>query len=372
MIEFLRNLIQTRSLSGKENGVAELVSREMKKLGYVVEMDEMGSIVGRRGREGGKTILFDAHMDHIGEGSPESWTHEPYKAEVVNGKMYGRGTVDMKGSLAAMLYGCAAPDLKGRIYVTCVVHEETSEGVATRKIIEDRGLKIDACVLGEPTDLKLSIGQRGRCVLRVTTTGVISHASMPELGVNALYKMMPVIERIRGENEHMPHDAFLGTGSMAITSISASPGAGPIVPDRCEILVDRRLVPGESLEGVLQQMDMLLLDANVELVEDELLCYTGLKTRVKQYFPGWITDANHWVVKQSLEALGDALGRQPDIVGWKFSTDGVATAGELSIPTLGFGPGDPSLAHQPDEHIFLSDVVSAAQGFSNLSYRLSE
>jgi acetylornithine deacetylase/succinyl-diaminopimelate desuccinylase-like protein len=179
-----------------------------------------------------------------------------------------------------------------------------------------------------------------------------------------------VIERIKLENEHLPRDPFLGVGSMAVTSISASPGAGPIVPDRCEIQVDRRLVPGESLEGVLQQMRMLLLEAKVELVEDELRCYTGFKERAKQYFLGWLTDANHWAVKASLEALGEALGKEPDIVGWKFSTDGVATAGELRIPTIGFGPGDPSLAHQPDERILLSDVAAAARGFSRLTERL--
>jgi len=290
---------------------------------------------------------------------------------VVDGVLYGRATVDMKGALAAMIYGCAVPELTGEVVLTLVVHEETNEGVATRKIIEERSLEPAACVLGEPTDLKLSIGQRGRCVFRVVTRGVTSHASMPELGENALYKMTPIIERLQEENQRLPGHSFLGSGSMAVTSIACKPGAGPIVPDYCEIQVDRRLVPQETLEGVLSEMRRLVTGAAVELLVDELRCYTGYKTEVEQYFPGWITDRDHWSVVESLDALAWGLRGMPEIIGWRFSTDGVATAGDLGIPTIGFGPGDPALAHQPNEHIALADVASAARGYCALAHKLT-
>jgi putative selenium metabolism hydrolase len=371
MNDFLREAIRTPSLSGEEGVMAELVAKEMEGLGFDVETDGMGNVIGRRGSRDERTILFDGHLDHVQPGAPEAWSHNPYGAEVVEGVLYGRATVDMKGALAAMIYGCAAPEIRGEVILACVVHEETNEGVATRNIIREIGVKLDACVLGEPTDLGLSIGQRGRCVLRVVTRGVTSHASMPELGRNALYEMSPIIERIREANKRLPGHPFLGSGTMAVTSIACRPGAGPIVPDYCEIQVDRRLVPQESLDGVLSEIRKLAPGAEVELLEDELRCYTGYQERTKQYFPGWITDRGNWAVLESLEALEEGMGRRPEIMGWRFSTDGVTTAGELGIPTVGFGPGDPSLAHQPNEHIALGDVAAAARGYCALAHRLT-
>ena len=372
IVAFLKTLVKTPSLSGEEGAIAGIISDKLVELGYSVDVDGMGNIIAQRGGGNGKTILFDGHLDHIQPGGAEGWSHGPYDAEVVDGTMYGRATVDMKGALAAMIYGCAAPEVEGTIVLTCVVHEETNEGVATKKIIEDKGLSIDACVLGEPTDLQLSVGQRGRCVVKITTKGATSHASMPELGVNALYLMTPIIDRIKEANQNLPTHPFLGQGSMAVTTLRCLPGAGPIVPDHCEIEVDRRLVPQETLDGVLEEMRGLASGASVELLVDELNCYTGYSTKADQYFPGWIIDKGHWAVQESKEALSVGMGREPEIIGWRFSTDGIATAGQLGIPTVGFGPGDPSLAHQPDEYISLDDVMVAAMGYCALAYSLAK
>ena len=371
IVAFLKQLIKTPSLSGEEGKIAGIVSDKLNELGYGVDVDGMGNVIAQRGKGGGKTILFDGHLDHIQPGALEGWSHGPYDAEVVDGTLYGRATVDMKGALAAMIYGCAAPEVEGTVIMTFVVHEETNEGVATKKIIEDKGLSIDACVLGEPTDLQLSVGQRGRCVIKITTKGATSHASMPELGVNALYLMTPIIDRIKDENQNLPTHHFLGQGSMAVTALRCLPGAGPIVPDHCEIEVDRRLVPQETLEGVLEEMRGLAPGAQVELLVDELRCYTGYTTEADQYFPGWIIEEDHWTVQESLGALTEGMSKKPDIIGWRFSTDGIATAGQLGIPTVGFGPGDPALAHQPNEYIRLDDVVAAAKGYCALAYRLA-
>ncbi|MGD2201130.1 MAG: YgeY family selenium metabolism-linked hydrolase [Candidatus Bathyarchaeota archaeon] len=368
---FLRDLVMTPSLSGEEGRIAEIVSDKLSELGYTVEMDAMGNVIAWRGGGEGRTVLFDGHLDHIQPGAPEGWTHGPYEAEVVDGSLYGRATVDMKGALAAMIYGCATPDVNGTVILSLVVHEETNEGVATRKIIEERGLKPDVCVLGEPTDLQLSIGQRGRSVFRVITRGATSHASMPELGTNALYKMTPIVERIKEANEVLPTHHFLGKGTLVVTAIRCKPGGGPIVPDYCEIQVDRRLVPQETLEGVLDEMRGLAQGAEVELLNDQLICYTGLTMEVDQYFPSWLMERDHWAVRESLEALESGMGKRPEITGWRFSTDGIATAGQLGIPTIGYGPGDPSLSHQPDEHVALDDIFTAAKGYCALAHILT-
>ena len=114
LIAFTRRLVQTPSLSGEEEAIAGIVKAEMEGLGYEVTVDGMGSVVGRMGRRRGRAVLFDAHMDHIKPGGLENWAHPPYGSEVVDGVMYGRGTVDMKSSLAAMIYGCAVADVEGR------------------------------------------------------------------------------------------------------------------------------------------------------------------------------------------------------------------------------------------------------------------
>lgn len=368
MVDFLMRLIKTPSLSGHEGRLAELVVGEMEALGYIVKVDGMGNVIGSLG-EGGRPIIFDGHMDHVSEGSLRGWSHPPYAAEIDGDLLYGRGAVDMKASLAAMIYGCAASEPSGRVVVACVVHEETNEGVALRDIIEGMAPRPEACIIGEPTDLKLSIGQRGRAVFRITTRGLTSHASMPELGINSIYRMIPVVERLRQANERLPGDPILGRGSMTVTGIRSSP-EGPVVPDLCEILVDRRLIPGETLEGVLEEMRGLAPEAEVELMADEITCYTGLRKTVQQYFPGWLTHPESRLVTLSLEALSASLGYRPEITVWRFSTDGVATAGMLGIPTVGFGPGDPALAHRPDERVSITDVKAAARGFCALSSRL--
>lgn len=367
---FLKMLVRTPSLSGQEREVATIVASEMEQLGYDVEVDEMGSVIGRRG-SGGRLILFDGHLDHVEAGSPDRWRYSPYEGEVVKDLLYGRGVVDAKGGLVAMIYGCSLPELEGEIIVSCVVHEETVEGVATRHIIDSLERKPHAAVICEPSDLRLSIGQRGRCVLKVRTRGVTSHASMPELGINAIYEMLPILEGIKKMRDRLPRHPLLGRGSVAITDIRCSPGSGPIIPDLCIIRVDRRLIPSESPERVLEEVKALAQGLEAQLVEEEILCYTGYRVMVRHYFPGWITSEEHWLVKESLKTLEETLGRRPQITTWRFSTDGVATAGELGIPTVGFGPGDPSLAHQPNEHIALRDVERAALAYSVLAKRLS-
>lgn len=372
IIDFLERLVRIPSLSGEEEELANIIQDEMEDLGYDVSRDEMGNIIAFIGEGEGGTALFDSHMDHVDPGDISRWTYDPYKAVIDAGVMYGRGTVDMKGALAAMVYGCADIDLEGRIILTCVTHEETNEGVATKKILHDLEEKPESCVLGEPTNLGLSIGQRGRAVFKVTTTGATSHASMPELGRNAIYLMNPIINSIMKLEESLPSDPFLGKASIAVTEVISEPSGGPIIPDKCEILVDRRTIPQEGLQEILEELRGVAEGARVELLVDEITCYTGYKESVEQYFPGWITERQSWVVERGREAIKRVLVRAPEIFGWRFSTNGVATAGVFGIPTIGFGPGDPALAHQTDEHLNIDDLISAAKGYSSLAHMLTQ
>ena len=373
LLSFLRALVGTPSPSGHEYEVAELVHNEMEELGFdKVIRDRMGNVIGRISGGKGDPIVFDGHMDVVGAGEKENWRFDPFCGESLNGIIYGRGSVDMKGGLASMIYGCSRAEVEVDLFVSCVVHEETYEGVALREVLKGIWKRPRAVVLGEPTDLNLSVGQRGRCVLSIMMRGATSHASMPELGKNAIYMMTPIIDEIRRMNEELPHHPLLGKATMVVTSISATPGEGPIIPDRCEILVDRRLTLGENPEGVLKELRHLAPGAEVGLVKGELVCYTGQRIDVEEYYPSWILDEDHPLVRCGLGALTDALGSKPEIIVWRFSTNGVTSAGILGIPTIGFGPGDPSMTHQPNECVEERDVILAARSYRALAEALSK
>ena len=370
IVDFLKQLIQTRSLSGEEQEIAGIIREKMVVLGYKADIDAMGNVIGIIGEEE-PSILFDAHMDHITPGNLNNWQYPPYSGKIINGEIYGRGSVDMKGALASIIFGCANPNNNRKKVVSCVVHEETNEGVATRKVIEGYKGNIKACVLGEPTNLKLSIGQRGRAVFSITTQGFTSHSSMPELGKNAIYLMNPIIKKIKEMNRFFPSHPLMGSGSISITDISCEPGGGPIVPDKCTIHVDRRTIPGDNLEKIKQELEEISGAAEIKLLKDKIKCYTGYEEEVEQYFPSWILEKQNSLVQMCSTSMGKTLGKKPEIITWRFSTDGVATAGLFKIPTIGFGPGDPSLAHQPNEKIRLEDVFIAAQIYSDLLFEVN-
>jgi len=368
LLSFLRDIIRIPSPSTKERGVVERVAEEMKGVGFAeVFTDEVGNVVGRIGSGGGKRLLYDAHTDTVGVSDPAAWSRDPYRGEIEGGVLYGRGAADNKGSLAAMIYGAkslidADLDLLGDLYVVGAVQEEDCEGYAVGLLC--RKLKPHAVLLGEPTDLQISRGQRGRIMLVATTSGRSCHASAPEQGVNAIYAMNKVVARIEALNPKLAQHSFLGPGSIAVTSIEGKGASLNVVPDTCRAYLDRRLTWGEDEELALAQVREIIqeegVEAQVETMIYEARSHTGYPCHQKKYFPAWLLEEEHPLVQMGARTVKKALGYEPQIIGWRFSTDGVATKGDLGIPTLGFGPGEEAQAHSPDEYILVADLVKAA------------
>jgi putative selenium metabolism hydrolase len=227
--------------------------------------------------------------------------------------------------------------------------------------------------------LNLSIGQRGRAEIEVITKGETSHASMPELGKNAVYSMATIINEIEKLNETLPTDSRLGKGSITIINISSSPEQGNIVPDKCRIVVDRRTITGETEEVVLNELNEILnslmkkipdLDADLKIVDEKIDCYTGKSLFNHKYFPAWNIDPSTPIIQKAKNSLESALEREVAITTWRFSTDGVYTAGVANIPTIGFGPGDENQAHSPNEHLEIDQLIQSAKGNATLALRL--
>lgn len=243
-----------------------------------------------------------------------------------------------------------------------------------RVLIEEEGVRPDWVVLGEPSNLQLSRGHRGRVELEVVTHGRSCHAAQPDLGENAVYSAARLIFNLEMLSEQLGYDAFLGSGSLSVTHVESRAGSRNAVPDYACFIVDRRLTLGETEAKALAEVQGIIarerVQAEVRVTEYEETSYTGYKARQHNYFPAWALEAEHPLVKTTSRVIKQALGYRPNVGQWAFSTDGVYTMGVAGIPTIGFGPGDAAHAHTANEWIRLEDVFSAASLYAQLAVEL--
>jgi putative selenium metabolism hydrolase len=369
-VHFLREIVAIPSMSGKEEAVARRVAREMMQRGFdEVSIDDFGSVIGRVG-EGPRTLLYDAHIDTVGVGDPKAWPHDPFKGKHDDGWIWGRGTSDNKGGLAAIVFGAAlAKDvlpLEITLQVVGSAMEEDCDGIAYKTILDaagESGLTPEAVLLAECTDLAVYRGHRGRMEITVTVRGTSCHASAPERGVNAIYGMIAIVHGIEALNERLADDAFLGRGSVAVTRIEGSGPSLNAVPDQCTIFLDRRLTAGETKASALAEIEAVVAEvgahAEVEVLVHRAEGWTGKKVEMEKYFPTWTLDEGHPAFVAGLAAAGEALGRPAEGGRWTFSTNGVSTAGLAGIPTLGFGPAKEEYAHSVGDRVSEEDLLRA-------------
>ena len=374
VITLCQNLIKERSYSGEEQNVAKVLKAffEANKFDEVT-IDSYGNIIGKiKGNRPGKKVLFDGHIDTVPVQDASKWTHDPFAAEICDGKIYGRGTSDMKGAVAAMANAAINfaqdnnRDFAGEIYVAGVVHEECFEGVAARNI--SKLVQPDYVVIGEASHLNLKIGQRGRGEVKVETFGVPAHSANPEKGINAVYSMCKVVDAIR--NIEAPKHEVLGDGILELTDIKSSPYPGAsVVPEYCMATYDRRLLVGETKESVLAPIQKVFdelmakdekIKAKVSFATGEEKCYTGDTISGERFFPGWLFDKNADFIQDVLESLHKG-GFEPEITQYNFCTNGSHYAGEAGIPTIGMGPSLENLAHTIDEYIEIEQLTKVTE-----------
>jgi putative selenium metabolism hydrolase len=377
VIHYARRFVQIPSLSGEEKELAFFVRDVLNEFGLDrVYIDELGDVIGYiKGKSLRPLVVLEGHMDHVSPGNLKLWKCQPYSAELINGNIFGRGAVDMKASLAAMTFAAkevASKEHEGTLLLCFVVHEETVEGTAIRHIIEKEIEEApDLVVLGEATNLDLGIGHRGRTVVEVELNGRTAHASMPKLGLNALHAASKLISYIEEElNLNLPVHQKLGKATIATISLSGSPKVGPQIPDRSKILFDRRTILRETENEILRPIkdkvgelvgEKAILDGATRILEEDIKCWTGRKLRTKDFFHPWLIKETG-IVQKALMSLRKR-GFRADTHVWKFSTDGVYTYGLKRIPTVGVGPGNESLAHQPNEHVRVKDVERTVQAY---------
>ncbi len=212
--------------------------------------------------------------------------------------------------------------------------------------------------------------------LQIRTSGLSCHASAPERGINAIYRMSRIIQQIEVLNERLKDDPFLGKGTIAVTQIFFKSPSQNAVADECTIQIDRRLTAGETKETVIEELKDAIRISGEEAEILELFyerpSYTGLVYPVEKYFPTWVMDESSEIVQKTVNTYKEVFGEEPFVDKWTFSTNGIATAGVFAIPTVGFGPANEIFAHSPDDQCPVDHLVKAAAMYALLPLRLSQ
>jgi len=378
IVRFLRELIAIPAESRQEGERCERARQEYEGLGFdEVYFDGLGNVVARIG-DGPLKILMDGHIDCVGVGDPKAWAFDPFQGKLENGEVWGRGAVDELPGIACMAHGAAIALQRGlpsdiTLYLTASVMEEDCDGYCLLHLIEKEGIRPDVVVIGEPTDLGVYRGQRGRVEATISATGVSSHAAHPEQGVNALYKLAPILLEIEKLNERLPEDDFLGKGTVVASHLECTSASLNAVPAAARLYLDRRLTAGETVEGALSEIRALpsLGDAVVEVLEYDEVSWRGERAQQEKFFPAWVMPENHPLVGGMAEAVAAVTNERPRISRWSFSTNGVASMGRHGIPTVGFAPGREELAHTTEEHVRVEDLVTATAVFSLVPFALA-
>ena len=377
--QILTTLIETPSYTGEEAAVVKAIAENMEKLGFdEVFTDAPGNILGGiHGELPGPVILFDGHIDTVRADNRKEWAGEdPFRCYEEEGKVYGRGTSDMKGAFAAMLYALGTLDrsrLKGKVYLSGTVNEEVAEGFTIREVT--RRLQPDLVVIGEATQLKVNIGQRGRGEIRLSVLGKSAHSSNPDVGINAVLKMSKALQAL--EEGYAVKEDVLGKGILVLTDIISEPYPGEsVIPRRCTATFDRRLLLEETRESVLGGIRTILeklaagdpeFAYELEFARHSITTYTGYTIDGDKFYPPWRIDPEDPFLKDVLNALKEQ-GIESTLGSYSFCTNGSSTCGQDGIKTIGFGPGREQEAHITNEFIEASQLEDAIRGYRALAY----
>jgi len=313
------------------------------------------------GPEAGPTLLLNGHLDVVPAG--EGWSVDPYAAILTDGCVCGRGATDMKGPLACMVTALRAimtvgESLQGTVIVGAVVGEEDTQ-VGTKQLAKD-GIRADFAIVGEPTSLKPVIAHKGDMYFEITTWGEAAHASTPEQGQNAILDMFAVGAELEALSRalRLSGHPLVGHPTLSIGMIEGGTATN-VVPNRCVISIDRRLIPGESPEEAKEEIQRLLealKTSHPDLSADVTVPVVSLPMETREDEP---------VVEAVRAATERVVGRDPGVHGWSAACDANILVNELRIPTVVFGPGDLSeQAHKPDERIEIEQLMIGTKIFA--------
>jgi acetylornithine deacetylase len=358
---------------GEEAAVAGYLAEYFEQAGLPVEVTEVqpgrpNVVATARLGDGGPTVLLNGHTDVVAVG--DGWDGDPFAGEVRDGRLYGRGAADMKGPLAAMIAATlavkrAARLSAGRIVLACVMGEEYG-GLGTRDLVR-QGLRADHAIVGEPSELLPVIAHKGTLRYEIGVEGKAAHGSVPEAGLNAIYKMADIVGELRQLHQELsrrPPHPLVGAPSLNVGTINGGSGTC-IVPARASITIDRRVVPGEPAEKATQELEEVL--ARLRRRDGELRAHLTLQNVA----PAMEVAAEEPVVRAVRRSIRAVLGRDPGVHGWTATADSNMLVNDLKIPTVIFGPGSiAKVAHQANEYVPVEDLYAATDVYARVLVEL--
>jgi succinyl-diaminopimelate desuccinylase len=394
VVELTRSLVRIPSVhrpgdpEATEARVADFVEAWLRREGFQVEIQAVApgrpNVIGWLGdkRPGQKSLLLEGHTDVVTEGDPATWSYPPFGADLVDGRIYGRGTADMKSGLAAAMVAAAAfkragVGLRGKLVVGALVDEEDGMIGVRHLCGTPIGRELDAAIICEPEENELCLEQRGVIWARFRVRGKMAHGAMPEAGINPiaglgrLLAAAPALERrLRKACEKSRH---LKPPTVTPTIIQGPPPKvgvpqSNVIPAVAETTFDIRLTPGITSDDIR---------AELEAVCHAAAGQSGLKVEwepVNAFRLATKVDPSEALVQAMIRGVKQATKRAPRYGGVPGSTDGTILRMELGIPIVTCGPGDRLIPHQVDEFVSADQVVEAAKIYvaSALNYLEAE
>ena len=382
VVELTRSLIRIPSVyrpgepDANEARVAAFVESWFRREGLPVDVQEVApgrpnvlAWIGEKG-PGRRCLLLEGHTDVVTEGDPADWTRPPFAAEMVDGRIYGRGAADMKSGLAAAMVALAAfrragVTPGGKLVVGALVDEEDAMLGVHHLVKSAAGRELDAAIICEPEQNELCLEQRGVVWARVRARGKMAHGAMPEAGANPLTALGAVLARVSALEKRLRKSCeksrHLKPPTVTPTILHGPPrGVGApqsnVIPAAAELTLDIRLTPGIDAHGLRAELESLCRAAEGAVpgvkIEWEPVNAFRLATRVEK---------SEALVQAMIHGVRKATGRSPRYGGVPGSTDGTILRMELGIPIVTCGPGNRLIPHQVDEYVEAQEVADAAR-----------
>ncbi len=364
VLEILSKLVRFRTVNppGKTASCAQFISslfqREKIKAKLIeTEAEKVNVMAWLKGQSPGKTLLFNGHLDVVPPGA--DWPVDPFSAIFKKGELWGRGTCDMKSGIAAMIASLTAikrsrVSFPGEIIFSGVCDEESGSKKGTQFLLKEGLIRADMAICSEPTDMAVEIGNRGQMSVEIKVAGRSSHAGRSHLGLNAIHFAADIIEKLKKlKLKSSRNELFeVPTGSLSVTKIQGGL-TDDMIPDRCFLTVDIRLLPGDTFDSTLEQIKQ-----EIEKMENP----EGIKISYRMHgnFPPCLIPVDSPVSQAVIHNYGKVLGEEPLIRAKSAATDAshLVAAG---IPTVIFGPGNSQYSHTNQERVSLSKVMASVR-----------
>lgn len=359
--------VDTRNPPGNERQALGLCRELLEPFGASFEEFEpapgRASLLATVGAGDGRrpTLIVNGHLDVVPVHRP-GWTHDPFAGELEDGRLYGRGTADMKGGIAAAVEALAALERAGRepacdVVFHLVADEERGGGFGTAALVKAGKVRGDACVVPEPTGLAVCVAERGLFVANVTVHGRPAHGSEPRNGVSAVEKAAKVVLALHAADFGGPEHELLGRPTCNIGMIEGGTGHNTVA-ERCTVVVDRRLLPGSTGRSAEAEVRAL-----IDAIGDADLRY-DLDPEV--FGEASELDRSHPFVADVQSAIAAVLGQPAPVIGMRFTTDARFVRNQAAIPTVVLGPGGIAQAHTNDEFVAVDQLADAAAVYAEL------